>query len=77
MRRDEALEELERPPLDKNLLEQDRIYVLKKLGLTELEFEQILNKPNKKFSDYPNNDSLWRNFGFLIKIARNIITRVK
>ena len=77
MRRDEALEELERPPLDKNLLEQDRIYVLKKLGLTESEFEQILNKPNKKFSDYPNNDSLWRNFGFLIKIARNIITRVK
>lgn len=77
MRRDEAIEELERPPLDKNLLEQDRIYVLKKLGLTESEFEQILNKPNKNFRDYPNNDSLWRNFGFLIKIARNIITRVK
>jgi N-acetyl sugar amidotransferase len=77
MRRDEALDELKKPPLDKNLLEQDKIYVLKKLGLTESEFEQILNNPNKKFSEYPNNDSLWRNFGFLIKIARNIITRVK
>ena len=77
MSRDEALEELKKSPLDKNLLEQDRIYVLKKLGLSESEFEQILNKPNKIFSDYPNNDSLWRNFSFLIKIARNIITRVK
>jgi hypothetical protein len=76
MSRDEALEELKKPPLDKNLLEQDKFYVLKKLGLTESEFEQILNEPNKKFSDYPNNDSIWRNFGFLIKIARNIITRV-
>jgi len=77
MSRDGALEELRHPPLDKNLLEQDRVYVLKKLGLTESEFELILNNPNKKFSDYPNNDSLWNNFGLLIKIARNIITRVK
>ncbi len=77
MSRANALEELKQAPIDPELLKQDRDYVVKKLGLTEEEFEQILANPNKDFSDYPNNDALWRNFSWLIKIARDIITRVK
>lgn len=77
MSREDALEELKQPPIDSDLLKQDRDYVVKKLGLSEAEFDQILKNPNKAFSDYPNNDSLWRNFSWLIKIARSIITRVK
>ncbi len=77
MSRTDALEDLKLAPIDPELLKQDRDYVVKKLGLTEEEFEQILKNPNKNFSDYPNNDSLWRNFSWLIKIARSIITRVK
>jgi N-acetyl sugar amidotransferase len=76
MSRIDALEELKLAPIDPDLLKQDRDYVVKKLGLSEEEFEQILKNPNKNFSDYPNNDSLWRNFSWLIKIARSIITRV-
>ena len=72
-----ALEELRQAPISPELLIQDRNYVVKKLGLSEAEFEQILKNPNKNFSDFPNNDSLWRNFSCLIKMARNIITRVK
>lgn len=77
MSRENALEELKQAPIDPDLLKQDRDYVVKKLGLSDEEFEQILKNPNKPFSDYPNNDSLWRNFSWLIKIARSIITRVK
>lgn len=77
MSRENALEELKQAPINPDLLKQDRDYVVKKLGLSEEEFEQILENPNKTFSDYPNNDSLWRNFSWLIKIARNLITRVK
>lgn len=77
MSRTDALEELKQAPIDSELLKQDRDYVVKKLGLSEEEFEQILNNTNKNFNDYPNNDSLWRNFSWLIKIARSIITRVK
>jgi hypothetical protein len=77
MIRAHALEELKHAPIDPELLKQDRDYVVKKLGLTEEEFEQILSNPNKDFSDYPNNDALWRNFSWFIKIARDIITRVK
>lgn len=74
--REKALEELALPPAPKELLSQDREYVIKKLGLTEDEFQQILDAPNKTFADYPNNDSLWRRFDFFIKIARQRITRV-
>lgn len=77
MSREDALDELKLAPIDSGLLKQDRDYVVKKLGLSENEFEQILNNKNMNFDDYPNNDKLWRNFSWLIKIARNIITRVK
>lgn len=74
--RDEALEEISKPPAPKEMLEQDRDYVIKKLGLTEDEFEVILNSPNKTYADYPNNESLWKRFNSVIRIARNYIIRV-
>lgn len=74
--RDEALEEIGKPPAPKEMLEQDRDYVIKKLGLSEDEFESILNAPNKTYADYPNNESLWKRFNSIIRIARNYIIRV-
>jgi N-acetyl sugar amidotransferase len=74
--RDEALEEISKAPAPKEMLEQDRDYVIKKLGLTEDEFELILNSPNKTYADYPNNESLWKRFNSVIRIARNYIIRV-
>lgn len=77
MSREDALEELKQAPIDPDLLNQDRDYVVKKLGLSKDQFEQILKNPNKTFSDYLNNVSIWRNFSWLIIIARSIITKVK
>ncbi|MFH6987191.1 N-acetyl sugar amidotransferase [Flavobacterium collinsii] len=74
--RDEALEEISKPPAPKEMLEQDRDYVIKKLGLSEDEFESILKAPNKTYADYPNNESLWKRFNSIIRIARNYIIRV-
>lgn len=74
--RDEALEEISKPPAPKEMLEQDRDYVIKKLGLTEGEFELIMNSPNKTYIDYPNNENLWKRFNSVIRIARNYIIRV-
>ncbi len=76
MTREEALEELAQPPALKEMLTQDREYVVKKLGLTEQEFEQILNSPNKTFEDYPNTDAMWRRMNWFVQIARQRITRV-
>jgi hypothetical protein len=76
MTRDEALVEISKPPVPQEMLDQDREYVIKKLGLNEDEFELILKSPNKNYSDYPNNECLWKRFNGIIRVARNYITRV-
>lgn len=74
--REKALEELAKPPAPKEMLMQDKDYVIKKLGLTDAEFEKIMTSENKTYEDYPNNDSLWRSFDWFVKLARKRITRV-
>jgi N-acetyl sugar amidotransferase len=74
--RAEALEEISRPPASEELLTQDREYVIKKLGLSEVEFEAIMKAPHKTYLDYPNSEKLWKRFGRIVKFARNRITRV-
>lgn len=52
--RDAALKELDKPTYQPTMQEEDREYVVKKLGLTDDEFESILNTPKKTFWDYPS-----------------------
>jgi len=54
MTRDAALKELDKPTYQPSMQEEDREYVVKKLGLTDEEFEAILNAPKKTFWDYPS-----------------------
>jgi hypothetical protein len=54
--RNEALEEMKKETYPADLLASDKAYVIKKLGMTEKEFEAILNAPPKKYSDYPNDE---------------------
>lgn len=52
--RAEACEELKKEPYPVELQEEDKAYVIKKFGLTEAEFEEIMNLPKKTFRDYPS-----------------------
>lgn len=53
--RAEALAEIARPPYaDAALEQQDRAFVIKKLGLTEREFEEIMSAAPRRYEDYPN-----------------------
>ena len=52
--RDAALVELQRPAYAPSLQEDDREYVVKKLGLNDAEFDAIMKLPLKKFWDYPS-----------------------
>jgi len=52
--RTEALNELEQPAYSPAMQEEDREYVVKKLGLTDMEFEDIMNAPKKSYWDYPS-----------------------
>lgn len=53
----EAREELATPTYDPTLQRQDRLYVIKKLGLTEAKFDELMALPVKSFRDYPNSYS--------------------
>jgi N-acetyl sugar amidotransferase len=54
MTRDEALEAMRAPVCPPALLREDREFVIKKLGLTEAEFERIMALPPRRFEDYPS-----------------------
>lgn len=52
--REEAIQELQNPIYPAGLLEEDRIFVIKKFGLNEDSFQQLMNLPRKTFQNYPN-----------------------
>lgn len=54
MSREQAFAELAKPPLDESILSQDKEYILKKLQLTENQFDTIINAPPKDYTAYPN-----------------------
>lgn len=57
MTREEALQILEKPSYDPDLMIQDKEYVAKKLGITVQKFDDIIEGPNKTPADYKN--SMW------------------
>ena len=50
------------PAYPEDLLQEDKEYVLKKLGLSEKEFEDITNLPVKSDRDYSSNTWIFNNF---------------
>ncbi len=54
--REEAVKELSEPLYQPNELAEDREYVCKKLGLSDQEFEQIMDTPGKSHTAYPNSE---------------------
>jgi N-acetyl sugar amidotransferase len=61
--RQNALQELEENEyLTTGMAEEDRVYAIKKLGLTSAEFDRLMALPNRSFRDYPNA------FGFVSRL---------
>ncbi|MEI7475775.1 MAG: hypothetical protein WCK67_13455 [bacterium] len=52
--REQALEMLSKSPYDPDQMERDKDYVIKKLDMTNEEFNAIWDAPNKYFKDYPS-----------------------
>jgi len=57
--RDEALKELEKPAYAKDEFEREKKYVLKKLGLSEKEFEHLMKLPIKKHQEYATDEWIY------------------
>jgi N-acetyl sugar amidotransferase len=54
MSREQALAEMQKPLYEPNALRQDKEYVIKKFGMTEKEFADIMKMPVRKHLDYPS-----------------------
>ena len=48
------MKELNKPTYSLAMQEEDRDYVIKKLGLTDDTFKEIMDAPKKSYWDYPS-----------------------
>jgi len=60
MTRGEALKELKKDPYPLRLQEEDNAYLLKKFGLSDKEFDGIMNLPKRTYWDYPSYGKLYK-----------------
>jgi len=60
--RSEAIDELKKEPYPVEMQREDKEYVIKKFGLSEQEFERIMNLPKQKYEDFPSygNSRIYR-----------------
>jgi N-acetyl sugar amidotransferase len=72
MDRDAALQEMQRDIYPDGKLEEERLFIIKKLGISEEEFEEIRVSPVKTYSDYPSSEKLFR----LKDRAKSILARL-
>ncbi len=73
MTKEEAHELLSKPPIDQQQAIEDKKYTIKKFGLSETEFNQILAAQPKKHTDYPNIVDLIRKYKPIITLAKAIL----
>jgi N-acetyl sugar amidotransferase len=75
MSRDDALAELKNEIYPLSLQNEDKEYVIKKLGLTDAEFNEIMKLPRKTYWDYPSYDRLYKSS--LYKKVRTLYSFLK
>lgn len=65
MSKEAAIAELENPPYPSHLLREDYEFVLKKLNLTEEQFEHLMQMPIRKHEEYPIDTPIYDRFTIL------------
>ena len=65
MTREQALEEMKQPAYDPALLREDRAFVLKKLGLSEQDFEEIMRLPVRDHRSFDTEGSVFHEYPVL------------
>ena len=72
--REAALEELRGEPYDPELAREDTLYIQKKFGLSDEDFQAIMNAPVRVAEDYPNSTRLLASFQPLVRWAKDVAT---
>lgn len=75
MTREEALEKIKKDPITDKQTQQDKEYVIRKLGLSPQEFEDIMALPVKSYKDYPNQSLLIEKLPLIYISIKNFLRR--
>jgi hypothetical protein len=73
MTRDEAIAAMLQPVYPEHMLEEDREYTIKKLGMSEESFEAMMQAPCKTFEDYPNSHGFFEFAKKVVNATRQYI----
>ncbi len=73
--RGQALEEMKQELYSPDKLKDDEEYIIKKFGLKEGEFKEIMASPIKSYKDYPNDHFLFNKLDFIARFAKKLATR--
>jgi N-acetyl sugar amidotransferase len=72
-----ALEHINHPPYPIDIVEEDTSYILKKLDLSQEEFDKIWKSENKLYKDYPSYFPLFEKYAKLIIPVATMLTSTK
>ncbi|MGQ0829491.1 MAG: N-acetyl sugar amidotransferase [Bacteroidota bacterium] len=67
--REHALEEMKKPAYPEGMLKEDKEYVIKKLDITDGEFDAIMKEPEKNYTEYSNDEKKLR---FIYKVYNKL-----
>jgi N-acetyl sugar amidotransferase len=73
--REQALEILSQPLYEVNELREDKLYIAKKLDISEAELDELISSPGHPYSDYKNWDSRYAKLKNIQKILQKILGR--
>lgn len=68
--KEEAIKELESPPFDTALIEDEKAYVLKKLGIPTADFDRIMKETPRLHTDFKTENELWEKYFKLISFFK-------
>lgn len=72
MTREEALKELAKPLYDPAILEEDKLYIAKKLGISKEELESLLTIPKRDARNFNNQEKILK----LVKFFQSFLERI-
>ena len=77
MSRDEALSRIKLPPYDLGEMQEDKLYVAKKLGFTLTEFDSLMEMPPRLHTEFKDEVHLERTLDKLFTLTKTIHPAIK
>ena len=69
--KEEAMEELKKQIYDGIKIQNEKEYVIKKLGLTTKEFEEVMNLPVRKHQNFDSDQKYWKVYFKFVKLLKS------